>query len=220
MKARFTACLAIALLLGAGPALAQRLPEPPVATPTADGASRDSGLALELRLSTGLALVGGNSSFPVTLSQLQGGVLLGYKTGRVLVGVGLDLLRLASGSSGLPGGSSGSSAVSTLLVSPGVRIVMARSSDQRVELFGQLDLGFGTTFYETSGASQSTQSNYRIVYTAGPGLRFWAVPQFAVSLMVGAQGDYRNLHEGGSYSPTQTSWYTSVVGSVALLGVF
>src|SRR3954453_8953114 len=129
--------LAVAVTVSCAPALA-------LAQPTAG--QKPSGFVVEPHLGTTLFsfATGGIGGGTAALSSLQGGFLLGAKINRVIFGIGFDLESVATGNTpqnGLPP----TTATTDILFSPGVRVAIVRSADQRVELFGQCDLGFGTT---------------------------------------------------------------------------
>src|SRR5207244_2476663 len=106
---------------------------------------------------------------------LQGGFFFGYKIDRFLFGLGIDLDRFATSSSS-SGNPDASQSTTGLLLLPGVRIAALRSSDERVELYGEFDLGWGHAFTDQSPApmgQQPQKSNNRLVYQLGPGVRYW-----------------------------------------------
>jgi hypothetical protein len=152
------------------------------------------------------------------LSSLQGGFLLGAKIDRVIVGIGFDLERVATGSTP-QGGPTSTTATTDIMFTPGVRVAIVRSADQRVELFGQFDLGFGTTVTE-----QNTNTSYfHLSYDIGPGIRFWAHRQFAVGAVTGVRGEFEfdTFHGGGvGGQSSSSSGLTSVFASLQLTGVF
>ena len=152
------------------------------------------------------------------LSSLQGGFLLGAKINRVIFGIGFDLERVATGSTP-QGGTTSSTATTDIMFTPGVRIAIVRSADQRVELFGQFDLGFGTTVTE-----QNTNTSYfHLSYDIGPGLRFWAHRQFAVGAVTGLRGEFEFdtiKGNGGAGQSSTSSGLTAVFASLQLTGVF
>jgi hypothetical protein len=105
----------------------------------------------------------------------------------------------------------GMSETATLFgVGPGVRYAIVRSADQRVELLGSLDLGFGRTFTDSSTTPPpmmmmgvtTTTGGFHFAYTVGPGLRYWIHPQFAMGVLAGVRGDY----------DTQTTTTTTTMG--------
>src|SRR5262249_7057051 len=127
----------------------------------------------------------------IQVGALQGGIFAGYKLSRVIVGLGLELSRVATGDR--TGNVSTSQADTAIYVTPGVRVAIVRTADKRVELFGSLDIGLGTTIHEESPAPmgpQPDQTVFLLNYRLGPGVRFWAHPQFAISAIAGPQGRF------------------------------
>jgi hypothetical protein len=216
--------LLLALLLVATPALAEE---------RLDGGQKHQGFALELSIGGRLVTINSNvngMNAPISVNALQGGVFFGYKISRVIVGLGFDLSRVAIGSStsGLPN-SDTSFAQTAILFTPGIRVAIVRSSDQRVELFGQFDIGFGTTVNEQSPGNAPSNNNLLIVvYDIGPGVRFWAHPSFAVGALAGLNGDFsftsRNVAVGPLPGMTTTqknsTGLTSIFAALQFTGVF
>jgi outer membrane protein with beta-barrel domain len=181
-----------------------------------------NGFAAEMHIGTQLFSLGtgmGTTSFGV----VQGGVFLGGKIDRVVVGLGFDLGRVASGTS-VTGGGDSSQASTAIMFTPGVRVAIVRSHDQRVELFGEFDMGFGTLVNEQSPAPMAggpSTSRFRFAYDVGPGVRFWVHPQFAISGFTGVQGqfEYDSTTQAGVTQKT-SSGLTSIFAALQLLGVF
>jgi hypothetical protein len=190
-----------------------------------DGAQLYQGFAVELNL--GSRLVGfttgtGNSDSLTSFGGLQGGFMLGYKISRVTVGLGLELTRVAVGSGGT-NMSDTSSADTAFELVPGVRVAIFRSPEKRVEMYGALDIGLGTTAHEQSTGGNATPSSRTLLvtYRIGPGVRFWAHPQFALGGLVGVEGDFvfQRMGDTGMTMTTSTG-LTSIFGQLQLLGVF
>ncbi len=211
--------------LGA-PSYAQDPMAPPPASvyrPPVENGQKESGFAFEVHLGSQLLSIGNGGNNIVALGTLQGGIFAGYKIGRLIVGLGFDIERVASGRSQTMQQDT-STADTAILFSPGVRFALLRSSDHRVELFAQLDLGFGTTFTSQSPPPMGTQpdtSNFRITYDVGPGLRFWVVPQFAFAAFVGLNGDFTSSSSTvPGTTTTNTTGLTGIEAALQLLGVF
>jgi hypothetical protein len=155
---------------------------------------------------------------------LQGGFFLGYKISRVIIGLGFDIARVAQGSSFA--GMTPSSADTAILFTPGIQVAIVRTADQRVEMFGELNVGFGHSFHEESpdpGFPQPDSTNFRLQYQVGPGVRFWAHPHFAVSGAAGVQGDFAFFWSDngpGTTTVKTSTGVTSIFASLQLLGVF
>ena len=187
-----------------------------------------------------LAQVGSSSSSGsssnVIVSLPAGRLFLGRQLGRIVVGAGVELARVGtSRSSAFSGGTpSGSSASQTMLLGMvGGRFVIARSADERVQALAFAGVGVGHTFDDTScdpitNCSTTTrpqESNYRLMYEVGPGIRFWFHPQFAIGAVMGLRGDhssYSQSSDGGgtSYSSSGSTTITTIFTNFNLLGVF
>ncbi len=206
--------LALVVALSLAPALAR-------ADKLYDGGQIDHGVVVEAHIGSefvDLLTTGPTSTTVSTLSLVQGGIFGGYKIKRVIFGLGFDLQRTASGTS--TGNTTTSSATTTFLFSPGVRVAIVRSADKRVELFGQFDMGFGTT---VGDAVANGESIFRLSYNVGPGLRYWAHPQLAFGALAGVSGAFAWDMEkatAGVPSTTSSSGLTSIFAQLQVLGVF
>jgi hypothetical protein len=180
---------------------------PSPAPAPSDGVQKRTGIAAEVHLGSRFAVLGGGIGIGAPVDALTGGLFAGYKIDRIVIGLGFDFFGYWAGTGG------GSSNDVAFLVTPGIRAALVRSSDGRVELTGQADLGFGHTF--VSGAAGT--SNFEVRVDAGPGLRYWVHPQLAVTALGGVDVDYGISTAGGT---TSTETLISVFGSLAFLGVF
>jgi hypothetical protein len=63
---------------------------------------------------------------------------------------------------------------------PGAKVVLARAADGRVDLVGDLDVGF-TKYYATDGVGSAISDGYGVWTHVGPGLRLWLTPSLALS---------------------------------------
>jgi hypothetical protein len=212
--------IAIVLLL-AGGVLAQ---EPaPMGTPPSG--QKRNGFTLETHVGTQLVTVGAiGGGAPTAIGLFGGGFFAGYKIDRIMVGLGFDLARVATGMS-IPGADT-SNASTAFFITPGVRVAILRSHDQRVEMTGQFDLGLGTTTTEQSPSPmgpQPEETRFRLYYNLGPGVRFWVHPQFAIGAVTGVHGDFAYTKTTPPMSTTSTSTsstVTSIFAALQLLGVF
>src|SRR5579871_2438997 len=198
MRKSLTLLSALLALTGTAAAQDPLAPPPPAPPPppppamTSEGAAKESGFALQVNFGSRVLDIVGAGNSAVTLGEIQGGFFVGYKFGRVIAGMGFDILRIAGGTS--TNGQDTSTAQTSILFIPGVTVAALRSADGRVELFGELDFGIGTTFNSQSPppmGNQPSTSNVGIFYQIGPGLRFWATPNFAFGGMVGLAGDFQ-----------------------------
>jgi hypothetical protein len=202
------------LFLVGGRATAQTH-EGPATPPGADLRPRERGFALES--SIGLQV----GSTPVGAIGLRGNLFAGYEIGRVIVGLDLQL----GGSFGAYGDSSATQFV--LAGGPGVRIALVRSSDRRLELVGQLDIGAGHTFGGSGpgwdavlglppGATLGNDS-VQVYGALGPAIRYWLHRQFAVQSSVLVRGDYTTMSQDPY--PRYTRFDFNVVVVLGVLGV-
>jgi hypothetical protein len=166
---------------------------------------KDRGFALEVQMGTRLLALDLGIGGMYSLSGVEGGFFAGYKFGRWQVGGGIDFQRVSSETGGT------TDASSLLSFMPGVRVAILRSADERVELFGQVDFGFGHLFMDNNG-----EDHNRIIYQIGPGLRLWFHPNFAVGALVGLRGEF-DIQEGDNGT---TTGVTSIFGRVTFTGVF
>jgi hypothetical protein len=193
------------------------------ADPRLEGGQARRGFAAEIHLATALFSLGQGGSF----STVTGGLFAGAKLGRVIFGLGFDIQRFATGMSAT-GTNEATTARTAILFSPGVRVAIVRSRDERVELFGEFDIGFGHTFTDQSPAPQGPQpdtSNFHLTYLVGPGLRYWIHPQFAVSALGAVNGQFEfdsTSTTVGTIKTTQSSstGLTNIVAALQFLGVF
>jgi hypothetical protein len=203
-----TALIFVLAILGATGARAEK---------QLDGGQVHHGFALELNLGTQLIAITGVTNFDA----IQGGFFAGYKISRVMFGLGLEIARVASGTSGGGGGDTSKADTAFELV-PGIRVAIVRSADKRVEMFGQFDLGLGTSLHDEHPNLAGTSPDvFLLSYKVGPGARFWAHPQFAVGAVAGVEGDFKftSMTAGGFTSKT-SSGLTSIFAAIQLLGVF
>lgn len=185
-----------------------------------DGQKRD-GFVVEPHLGTTLFSFGTGLGTTTTtaLDTLQGGFLAGYKIDRVIFGLGFDLQRVATGSNAGSGSPTVTTATTDILFTPGVRVAILRSADQRVELYGQFDLGFGTTVTDQS----NNTSYFHLSYDLGPGIRFWAHRQFAIGAVTGVRGEFEfdsTKVNGVNTTTSSSSGLTAIFASLQLTAVF
>ena len=137
-------------------------PEPEPASTVATDAT---GIAVEVRIDTTQVLVDNDIALP----GMAGGIFVGHRSRALTIGVGFDMTRLSeSGGSG----SSGQSLTSFLII-PGVRFVLARTADTRTELLGQVDAGYGQSIRgsDTTMGAPDRPNIHRFRFQAGPSLR-------------------------------------------------
>ncbi len=106
------------------------------------------------------------------LSSLSGGFFLGGRGGgQTIWGAGLWLSSQKLGNS---------SAVVGLTFAPGARFVLASASEGRVDLVGEVDVGF-SKYYASEGRSTAVSDGSALWADAGPALRYWITPSLAIS---------------------------------------
>lgn len=164
---------------------------------------------------------------------IQGGIFGGYKIDRFIVGLAVDIARVSQDTSQTFVGTSTSRSQTTtnLLLMPGVRATILRSSDQRVDLFGQLDLGWGRVFNDSSMVpanpqpNTTTTDNNLFTYQLGLGLRYWMHPSFAFYAVPMLRGTFQfssTTQTGGNQTTTSSSLVvlTTIDANIGFLGVF
>ncbi|HXU67930.1 MAG TPA: outer membrane beta-barrel protein [Polyangia bacterium] len=189
-----------------------------------DGGQADHGVVVEAQLGTQVVALftsgAGGSPALSPLELLQGGIFGGYKIKRFIFGLGFDVARTATGASVSGSSTTTSSATTSILFVPGLSVAILRSADKRVELFGQLDLGFGTTLGDSV---MNGESIFRFTYDVGPGLRYWIHPQFAFGALAGVAGAFawdKQSGMAGTPSTTTSSGLTSIFAQLQVMGVF
>lgn len=208
--------LALVAALVVAPALAR-------AEVRLDGGQADHGVVVEAKLGSELVSVatgGIGTGSTLTFAGVQGGIFGGYKIKRFIFGLGFDLTRVASGTS-MSGAGTTSTATTAFSFAPGLSVAILRSADKRVELFGQFDMGFGTT---VGDAVANGESIFRFDYDVGPGVRYWVHPQFAFAAFTGVDGafewDSHAANGPGNPSTTTSSGLTSIFAQLQFMGVF
>jgi hypothetical protein len=183
-----------------------------------DGGQADHGFVAEARLGSELITIATGTTSSLTFAGVQGGVFGGYKIKRFIFGLGFDLARVATGTS--TGNTSTSTASTSIAFVPGLSVAIVRSADKRVELFGEFDMGFGTTVGDSVATGESI---FRFSYDVGPGIRYWVHPQFAFGALAGLNGaftwDTRSANNGMP-STTSSSGLTSIFAQLQFTGVF
>ena len=172
----------------------------PAAAPapsSADGGQKESGFAFETHVYGQLFGIGGIGGGALPL--LVTGIFAGYKLDRLIIGLGFDLMSHDAG----PGNR-------TLIMRwiPGLRYELVRSSDNRVALFGQVDVGIGHDF-------GVPVANEIIDADVGLGVRYWLHPQFAVAGVGGWNGRWALTQTPDTSDVTQ-----GMFAGIQLLGVF
>jgi hypothetical protein len=161
----------------------------------------ESGFALEASIGARFYMLNtggtGATGLPnVALPQV--GLMAGYKTGRIVLGLGLEFANnTASQAMTIPLTNtvvSQTTSDSSFLIGPEFQAALLRSADNRVELIADVALHFGHQFHEvttspaTTGTTAATDSNFLLSYAVAPGVRFWAHPHLALQAVTGFGG--------------------------------
>ncbi|HSD87343.1 MAG TPA: hypothetical protein VLB44_07500 [Kofleriaceae bacterium] len=192
-------------------------PGAPVAAASATEEPNDgSGVAVEVHLETGQIFIDSNSVLPTT----QAGLFVGIRGRSVTFGVALDFARIAESTTSSMGNTSDSA--NMIFFMPGLRGVLARSHDDRTELLGEVDIGYGrnwTSSDSSMGTSNPSTGHLRV--QAAPGLRYWVSQWFAIGAVAGLRYErFSRSSDAGGTSTTNTVSMTALFSSVQLTGVF
>lgn len=172
-----------------------------------------TGGVLELHLGTAQTLIDDDSA----LTGSKAGLFIGRRGGAVTFGVGLELLRLAQSTE--YGGTSNGRSATQVLIMPGIRFTTKRSRDRRVEIFGEIDLGLGKTFWSYDDADFDPPPNHKIVYQLAPGLRYWAHPKLAIGAVAGLRGEFFTVGSDSGDVSSSTG-LTSLFSNIQVSGLF
>ena len=190
-------------------------PPAPVVAPTAtapEPQDTGSGFAFEVHLETGQLLIDSDSFLPTT----QAGLFVGHRSPSLSIGVGLDFGRVSESSSDTIMTTSNST--NMILVMPGLRFVMARSRDQRTELLGRLDIGYGRNWFSSDSTSDIPSTGH-LRGQAAPGIRHWITPSFGVGGTAGLRYERFDREDSMGTSSRALS-VTALFSSLELVGVF
>lgn len=170
------------------------------------GGQKQNGFLLGVNLGTGPTLLSGTAATPVSGLALRGGLLVGYKFGRVMAHLGLEYV----GADQLTGSNSHFGSVMFWLGATGA---LWRTADGRVELIGSVRLGPGVSFL-TGIASPSPTA--LMGYELTPGLRYYLHPSVALQAQAGLGGQYYVTTGAGSTSVGAHSLVASL-GAILVL---
>lgn len=145
------------------------------------------------------------------------GLFVGYQTGGLTLGVGLEIARRSE--SQTVSGTDMTATATSILVIPGIRATLARTADLRTELIGEFDAGIGTVRLQSPGAGTTSALQARL--QAGPGIRYWVKPSLAIGSAVGVRYDRSSVTVGPSNMAVDEKVSTiGLFGAVQALGVF
>lgn len=117
----------------------------------------------------------------ITSTGIAGQLAIGYKFGRAILSLGLNL------GSVFDKRSLDSLASTSFLVVPGLQVALVRSRDQRAELIGVMRFGAGATIPSNSNVTGSKPDTL-LFYEIAPGARYWMHTQFAMQFTAGFAG--------------------------------
>jgi hypothetical protein len=189
------------------------------------------GFAVYLTIGGRYVLATPDAGTTLSSTAFQGGLFAGYKLDRIVVGLGFDIGHVGTATkyAASSSQSSGSRGDTSFLLGPGIQAALLRSADQRIELIGHFQIGFGRTFTSISNdpaippqyGPENNVSNFHLAYQIGPGLRYWAHPQFALTVGSGISGDHlffsQNNPSGNKADQVNS---VSLYGTLGALGVF
>lgn len=192
---------------------------------------KQNGIAVQLSLVTRMPFVQSSGTASSLTSGIGGDMFAGYKLDRFLFGLGFSIDHNATTTTlSSPSGNSTTSAqTSSFLISPGLQVAALRAASGRLELLGAVQFGFGraVTSRADNPALPSTvitqypTDNFHLKYQIGPGLRFFFIPQFALTLISGIEGDHFFATQDAPSGLRADNLATvSVFGKLGLLGVF
>ena len=196
------------------------------------GAVKPAGLAVSLGFGSRLAFVAPDDSGPSGVpGGLFGQMMVGYRFSRFLVGLGFSIGHLGNSATYVSGArkSTVTRADTSFQFAPTIQIDVLRSRDGRVELFGAFQIGLGTTVTRRNNDPDVPDAylptpdarNFQLSYQVGPGLRWWARPQFALSLSAGFSGDhiFERVNTPSGLRSEQYD-FVGMYGTIGALGVF
>ncbi|MFN0250378.1 MAG: hypothetical protein ACKV2T_26095 [Kofleriaceae bacterium] len=160
-------------------------PPPPTTSSSATGVVAPpppdtiaTGFVVEARIDTAYAVIDGTFA-PGSVP----GIFLGGRTPVVSVGVGLELVRVASSTSS--NGLDAHASQTGFLLLPGVRVRMVRTAEGDTELLGVIDAGIGTSWISDSDPDDDPASPVRLRFQLGLSPRHWFTRSFALGASIG-----------------------------------
>lgn len=192
---------------------------------------KQNGIAVQLSLVTRMPFVQSSGTAANLTTGISGDMFAGYKLDRFLFGLGFGIDHNATTTTlASPSGSSTTNTQTTsFLISPGLQVAALRAASGRLELIGAVQFGFGKAVTSRSDnptlptpvVAQYPTDNFHLKYQIGPGLRFFFIPQFALTLLSGIEGDHFFATQDAPSGLRADNLATvSVFGKLGLLGVF
>ncbi len=202
-----------------------------VATASSDAGQRARGFAVSLGLNGRYNVVNPDVNTASAAGSLGGSLFAGYKLDRLVIGLAFDIGHVDSTTNFVSGTSSstGTRSDTSFLLGPAAQFAILRSQDSKIEFIGAAQISFGMTATTTSKnpaippsySPDVNGANFHIAYQLAPGLRYWAHPQFAVTVLTGIAGDdflYKQNEPSGLRGDVVNT--VSLFGSIGALGVF
>jgi len=160
----------------------------PAATTPATGGPKANGLVLQVKFGANLfAGMGGSIS---SLGTLAGGLLVGYKLGRLTFGLGLEL---AYGG-GKDGASDAKASESLMLFEPTLEYYLAISNPLAL----YLSVGIHAGFYKHHWDPGDDSTDTAIGFHGGVGMRYFMHPRFAIGVEGGLRGVWLFIDNGAA----------------------
>ena len=192
---------------------------------------KKNGITVALSLMTRSPFVQTSATSSFVGSGIAGEMFAGYKLDRFFFGLGFSIdhasnsTRLASAA----GFANTTTESTSFLFSPGVQVAALRAASGRLELLATAQFGFGRAVTSRSDEPALPSSvspnfpntNFHLNYQFGPGLRFFFIPQFALQLLSGIEGDhFFASQDAPSGLRADQINSVSIYGKLGLLGVF
>lgn len=184
-------------------------PKKPVEAPSY---AQRTGFVLQTSLVTQTTALNAGTS-TLQLSSLEGGLTFGYKTRRLILGLGFDFTTVNDATPQV------ATSTYSFVVYPEVQYAFIQSDDQRVELIGNASAGLGSFGASRSNMNSNDTTELRVRWRVGPGVRYWIHPQLGAALVTGVTGNHLLVFSpsgAASASTVTTSLYTQI----GLVGVF
>jgi hypothetical protein len=173
----------------------------PVAKAPESSGQQEHGFVFETHMFAQLVTVGIGAGGTAALPLIAGGIYAGYKLDRLMIGLGFNFTSVDNGGAQI-----------TMTWTPGIRYAFVRSADDRVELFGMFDIGFGHDF-------GLPVSNEIIPADLGIGARYWVHKQFAVAAAGGWNGEWL-LTQPPAPLPGTSTVTQGIFAGIQVIGVF
>ncbi|MFH2007598.1 MAG: hypothetical protein ABI333_13515 [bacterium] len=155
-----------------------RAPAAPAAPAAAAGnGPKQSGLVFELKMVTATNIYS-TLGFTVGLPLLTGRFMVGYRMGKITLGMGFEFFGTTSDQAGQK------EVMATVLFQPTMEMVLVQKNP--LTLF--MSLGFHVGFLSTSGDTVQDDETPAVGFHAGIGMRYFFHPRFAMGMEGGFQG--------------------------------